>query len=418
MSPENEDKIDPALLRVMEIPDDQELPDDFLCDVMIRALESPQLLIRASAMNQLVILGKKDPKMAIPKILRALDPAIDFWTVRFGSVEALGEIANQATIKPLIEYLKKDKDQDFRAMVAKQLGVMGEIAIEAGPALIEALYNNESSEIRENASRAIGLIQISSAVEPMIQALKNERDEYTRREMSWSLGELKSPLALSILITTLKDSDKETRANAAEALGKIKQGDAVLPLLQVTKDIDVDVQTKAIWALKQFSSDIIISEIEKAAHEDELVAIQYYDEYLFNIDNEEIARKVQDIKTPIILDYKEKLGRIKTELTGCKVFVEESFQKLNKLSKKDLALLIDNKIPSVESRIANVSLYEFRKHKWIANDLYFDLEQIENLYKESGIMISELRDNVLLLQKKKKERPIPPKVLGNDSETP
>ncbi|MFX0050322.1 MAG: HEAT repeat domain-containing protein, partial [Candidatus Hermodarchaeota archaeon] len=319
MSPENEDKIDPALLKVMDIPDDQELPDHFLCDVMIRALESPQLLIRASAMNQLVILGKKDPRMAIPKILRALDPAIDFWTVRFGAVEALGEIANQATINPLIEYLKNDEDLDFRAMVAKQLGVMGEIAREAGPVLIEALYNKESSEIRENASHAIGLIQISSAVEPMIQALRNERDEYTRREMSWSLGELKNPLALPVLIATLKDSDKETRGNAAEALGKIKQGNAVLPLLQVTKDIDVNVQTKAIWALKQFSSDIIISEIEKAAYEDKLMAIQYYDEYLFNIDNEEIARKVQDVKTPIIEEYKEKLGRIKTELTGCKV---------------------------------------------------------------------------------------------------
>jgi len=409
MSLEKEDKIDPAIRKIMEIPDDQELPDEALCDVMVRALESPQLLIRSSAMNQLVSLGKKNPTLAIPKILKALDPSIDFWTVRFGAVEALGEIANQVTVKPLIEYLKNDRDPDFRAMVAKQLGEMGEMAKEAETALIGVLDDKESSEIRENAARALGLIQISRAVEPLILALENERNEYARREICWSLGELKNPKVLSILITALKDNDKVTRGNAAEALGKIRQGDAVIPLLKITKDIDVDVQAKAIWALKQFATDTIISEIEKAAEDDGLVAIQYYNEYLFNIDDEAIARNVIGTKTPIISDYKEKLERIRTELEGCKVFVEESFQKIGKSSSKDLKIMIESKIPPIESRIASVSLYAFRKHKWIENDLYFDLEQTEKLYKESGLMISELRDNIENLLKKKKKKVILPK---------
>ncbi|MHA1331644.1 MAG: HEAT repeat domain-containing protein [Candidatus Hodarchaeales archaeon] len=124
MAPD-EDNIDPDLRKILQIPDDQELPPDALCDVMIRALESPQLLLRSSAVHQLIDLGKNYPEMAIPKILAALDPSIDYWTVRFGCVEALGDIADPRVIKPLIEYLRNDSDPDFRAMVAKQLGEMG-----------------------------------------------------------------------------------------------------------------------------------------------------------------------------------------------------------------------------------------------------------------------------------------------------
>ena len=71
MSPEDKEKIDPALRRIMEIPDDQELPDDALIDVMLRALESQQLLIRSSAVHQLVNLGRKNPAMALAASITA-----------------------------------------------------------------------------------------------------------------------------------------------------------------------------------------------------------------------------------------------------------------------------------------------------------------------------------------------------------
>ncbi|MFX1282242.1 MAG: HEAT repeat domain-containing protein [Promethearchaeota archaeon] len=404
MIPDKDEDIDPAIRKIMQIPDDQELPPDALCDVMLRALESHQLLIRASAVNQLVTLGKNNPQMAIPKILAALNPSIDYWTVRFGAVEALGEIANKSTIGPLIKYLESDEDPDFRAMVAKQLGEMGDVANEAGQSLIKALYDNESSEIRENAAHAIGQIKIHSAVEPLIKALEKEPEEYARREMSWSLGELQDARALNALIKSLKDKDKGTRANAAEALGKINRGESVLPLLQLTKDKDVDVQGKAIWALQQLPSEVIVSEIEKAAQGDSLIAIQYYDEYLFNVDNDMVSKICREIKDPIIVEYQAELVKIKTELERCKVFVSENFAKLANLSVEELKTLIQRDIPAIESRIGSISLYKYRKYKWIENDLYFDLGQVNNLYKESGVMISELRDNTQSLLKKKDKK--------------
>ena len=403
MSPEKEEEIDPEMRKIMQIPDDQELPPDALCDVMIRALESHQLLIRASAVNQLVSLGKNYPQMSIPKILAALDPSIDFWTVRFGAVEALGEVANKVTVTPLVRYLESDEDPDFRAMVAKQLGEMKDVAKEAGSSLIKALNDNESSETRENAAHALGQIQVPSAVEPLIKSLEKEYEEYVRREMCWGLGELKDSKAVPVLMKSLKDNDKGTRGKAAEALGKIRHGDSVLPLLRAAKDRVVDVQEKVIWALKQLPSDVTVSEIGKAAQGDVLIAIKYYDEYLFNVDNEIIAKKVKEFKNPIITEYKDELKKIKTDLESCKVFVSENFAKLATLSVEELQTLLQNDIPPIESRIGGVSLYKYRKYKWIENDLYFDLEQVNSLYKESGVMISELRDNVLYLQKKREK---------------
>jgi HEAT repeat protein len=403
MSPEKEEEIDPAIRKIMEIPDDQELPDDALCDVMLRALESHQLLIRSSAVHQLVNLGKKKPEMAIPKILAALDPAVDYWTVRFGAVEALGEIANEKTVIPLINYLKNDYDPDFRAMVAKQLGEMGDVAKSAGAGLIEALLDKESTETRENSAHALGKLKIVSAVEPLINALKNEHDEYARREMAWGLGELRDTKALPILINTLKDKDKETRGNTAEALGKIKNSDSIIPLIQISKDNDVDVQAKAISALKGIPTNMVITEIEKASEGDDLIAIQLFDEFLFNVNDNIISRRVKEIRIPIIEGYRQELSKIKENLMRCKVFVEENFSKLAEMSSVELKKLFEKELPSVESQIGSISLYKFRKYKWVENDLFFDIEEITNLYKESGVMVSELRDNAQALYKKKEK---------------
>ncbi len=405
MNPE-EKEIDPVLRKIMEIPDDQELPEDILCDVMIRALESQQLLIRSSAVQQLVIIGKNNPALAIPKIIKALDPSIDYWTVRFGAVEALGEIANEATVKPLLEYLKSDSDLDFRAMVAKQLGEMRESAKAAGSGLIEALKSQESSEIRENAAHALGLIKVQNAVEALIEALKTESNNYATREMCWSLGELKDALAIPILINNLVNKDIETRGNAAEALGKIKDSKAIIPLIQASKDPEVSVQGKAILALKQFSGEQVISEVGKGTKGDILLAIQYLDEYLFNVNNEVVLKKIKETKEPLLEIYREKLTKIKSKLEENKIFVEENFMKLQKNTEEDLQKLLDHQLPPIENQISNISLYEFRKHKWLENELYFELGEINTLYRDAGIMISELRDNVLNLLRKKKDEVI------------
>ncbi len=279
-------------------------------------------------------------------------------------------------------------------MVAKQLGEMGETAKEAGSVLIESLTDSESTELRENAAHAIGLIKIKEAVTPLINSLKQESDYYASREMCWALGELGNSSALPILIEQIEVEDKETRSKAVEALGKLKDSSGIIPLINATKDKEVLVQSSAIKALKSFSSSQVSSEIEKRADKDVFLALQMFQDYLFNIEDENVAKKVVKIKEPIITAYKEKIKRLMGELEECKIFVEETFKKLSKLSKGKMTKLIESELPKVEGKVANISLYEFRKQKWLENDLYFEIEEISNLYKETGIMLSELRDNI------------------------
>ena len=97
------------------------------------------------------------------------------------------------------------------------------------------------------------------------------------------------------------------------------------------------------------------------------------------------------------------MNKIKTDIQSCKIFVEENFQNLSSLNKKDLKALIETKIPPIEAKIASISLYEFRKQKWLENDLFFEIEDITTLYNEAGIMLSELRDNAQKLVEKPEE---------------
>ncbi len=57
-----------------------------------------------------------------------------------------------------------------------------------------------------------------------------------------ALGNIKSMIAVQPLINALKDEDSDVRWSAAEALGNIKSETAVQPLINALKDKDEDVR--------------------------------------------------------------------------------------------------------------------------------------------------------------------------------
>ncbi|MFB0564273.1 MAG: HEAT repeat domain-containing protein [Candidatus Aminicenantaceae bacterium] len=76
----------------------------------------------------------------------------------------------------------------------------------------------EDKDIQEQASKALGKIKDKRAVEPLIQALKDE-NFIGQWEAVWALGEIKDKRAVEPLIEALKD--KYVKYEAMEALGKI-----------------------------------------------------------------------------------------------------------------------------------------------------------------------------------------------------
>ena len=106
--------------------------------------------------------------------------------------------------------------------------------------------NHPNPLVRSRAALAAGRIGDDSAVVPLIQLLRNERNDEVRSMLAFALGETESPQALEALLGAIQsDGPAEVRARIMEALGKIagalprreaarKQqiGDAILRVLR------------------------------------------------------------------------------------------------------------------------------------------------------------------------------------------
>ena len=71
--------------------------------------------------------------------------------------------------------------------------------------------------VREAAVETMKELNDTRAVEPLIQALKDE-DSSVREGAAWALGSLGDTRAVDPLILALKDEDSQVRDNAAWAL--------------------------------------------------------------------------------------------------------------------------------------------------------------------------------------------------------
>jgi HEAT repeat protein len=123
--------------------------------------------------------------------------------------------------------------------------------------LIKVLKYKRDPSVRRSAAKALGRIGDKRAVEPLIQALKDE-NYCVREEAAWALGDIGDTRAVEPLIQSLKeiDTDRDVRHSAAGALGRIGDKRAVEPLLLALKDKNnQNVQRQAAWSLGQIRDE-------------------------------------------------------------------------------------------------------------------------------------------------------------------
>ena len=172
-------------------------------------------------------------------------------------------------VKKLTEALKDD-DEEVRMEAASELGYFGdERAVEP---LIEALKNNLFyKSVRSEAADALGILSNElgdkRAVEPLIEALKDD-DRSVRSSAASSLGYIGDERAVEPLIEALKD-DKKLRWWAASSLGKIGDERAVEPLIEALKDDDPSVRRWAAWSLGEIANDRCIEPLIKVLKDDD-----------------------------------------------------------------------------------------------------------------------------------------------------
>lgn len=105
---------------------------------------------------------------------------------------------------------------------------------------------------RMQAATALGKIGDRTAVEPLINALK-DRDRGVRIQVIKALGDIGDHRSTEQVLTMLNDQDDETRLEAVIALGKIGDPRAVEPLIEKLKGSDYFyVRKKAAYTLYVF----------------------------------------------------------------------------------------------------------------------------------------------------------------------
>ena len=127
-------------------------------------------------------------------------------------------------VKRLIKTLK-DKDSNVQGEAVGALIEIGKPTVEL---LIRALKDKDT---RDFAILILGQIGDARAVDPLIQALKDE-DKRMRVSAAGAFREIKDSRTIEPLTKALEHEEVYLRIDAAEALGKVGDVRAVEPLTQ------------------------------------------------------------------------------------------------------------------------------------------------------------------------------------------
>ncbi|MBD3181400.1 hypothetical protein GF312_03850 [Candidatus Poribacteria bacterium] len=239
------------------------IEDDTGIDLLIELLADNNSYVKTSANNALIKIGKP----VVPKLIEVLNteaegiqlPSTDFIGDKIGdeyvkelskrtalqvsAASILGTIGDPDAIPSLIVAMQRettfDATETEKANAASVRSGASSALVDIGPAavepLIDVLKNSRNNNAVENAASILGSIGDDRAVEPLIAALKDERKSL-RSMAADSLGTLKDRRAVPQLIEALKDEDAVTRANAAASLGTINDKRATKPLMSIVMD--------------------------------------------------------------------------------------------------------------------------------------------------------------------------------------
>jgi HEAT repeat protein len=210
-----------------------DIGDPRAVDPLITALKNDEFSgVRWKAAESLSRIGPP----AVDALIGALQHSDD--DVRWKAAIALGEIGDQRAIEPLTGLLRDD-DRFVKSRAAAALGMIGEPAV---PPLISALREGDGN-LRWGAAIALGKIRDPRAIEPLIRAL-TDKYENVRAEAATSLAAMGKD-ALEPLLRFLQYSDKSLRIDVVPALGELQDTDAIHPLIQMLENAD-DEERRAI----------------------------------------------------------------------------------------------------------------------------------------------------------------------------
>lgn len=208
----------------------------------------------------------------------------------------------------------QDSDENIRSQAALSLGWMGEEEV-TNP-LIHVLLNDKSAKVRSNAAMSLGQLGFEEAIDPLIKSLKDE--DYNVRGMSiYSLGLMKATSALNALIEVLKnDPDREARIAAAESLAQLGKEEAIQPLVfTFVNEENKDVRREAkesfekLTKLHNTKGIELLIKVEEAEKTKREIAFHQKEraKIIDGLQNKEIEKKRSEKIATLVLELPQQL---------------------------------------------------------------------------------------------------------------
>ena len=185
-------------------------------------------------------------------------------SVRESAVRAFGKFAQKghgAIVTPAL----RDRDEGVRRSAAEVLATIGCASDHDALNTLLAMVKDKDQKIRENAEKAIAVIQkamveakIAAATTPnaLLKSLKDPDVEVRRLSVA-ALQEIPASVREAALIECLKDQDPLVRRHAVQALEKLATVGACEALSSAAADKDHQVSHPAVEALAKIGAPAI-----------------------------------------------------------------------------------------------------------------------------------------------------------------
>jgi HEAT repeat protein len=177
---------------------------------LVSLLDDPDAHVRMQSKDAIAKIGRPAIKTLILELKRGNR------LVRGNVAAALGQIADPQVVKPLVSLLG-DPDRFIQNMAVVALVGLGEMSTKQ----LEAALSNKNLYVRQNATKALGMIGDVTAVDYLIPKL-TDQDPSIRAAAAEALGNIGDSRAFAALSITLTDENTFVRATTKDALQKLE----------------------------------------------------------------------------------------------------------------------------------------------------------------------------------------------------
>ncbi|MGB3635391.1 MAG: HEAT repeat domain-containing protein [Rubrobacteraceae bacterium] len=197
---------------------------------------------RAKAAENLGFYGGPESVGPISGLLKEMDE-----TIRAVASRALSRIGTQEAAEALAGYLSSDSELTSLRM-AENLERMGPLAVEP---LVELVESDEEEERRAQvlAARVLGNLRIQEGRPALCQAIERHWNTDLRAQATLALGRIGNPDDVPAIVEAAGDNSWPVKVQAANALGMIGEVSTVPTLEQLVTDQEWWVRLNASRAL-------------------------------------------------------------------------------------------------------------------------------------------------------------------------